>query len=167
MSKIITPSSVKRMFEHAFSNLFSQRGLPDNISFARTFIIGISRIDDLRENFIKNLKKHNLDIKIINQALDDYPNELFKAQLLTRNIRELNTKSKGQGISENIIQELKKQIIELNSEIPLINDYLLNAFFCAYNGTDLEDVEIPKEPIMHPELYDLEDIQKREREEME
>jgi len=157
---IITSNEIKQSYRYLMGRHLGKDGLPDNFGFIHQLIIaflGEKKFIDVLNKELDEIESKNIGIKKkdVFDAIHRFKKEYFMCHFVTRQIRELDDKyekenKEGQPRKSFIADELRKIVIEMNTDLPNINDYLYIALSIIVKNSDLKFESAPREQIFAP-----------------
>lgn len=168
--KIYTTSSLKQHFNYLFARHLSNIGLPYNYSFLQQIIILGMANDEIRAKVLEKLDKLQKegiikDKNAVLQSFRTYKGLYFQTSFL---LEALKKKIDDKGIEsdreKSFRKEINRTIREINSQLPIINDYLMILFTLVVEDSDLCHSVAPREEILFPEKAFNKDQHKENKE---
>jgi len=153
--RVKTSANFKQHFEYLFAMHLSHKGLPDNFSFIRMFVVSAMGNKEIRDKVIKeldNLEEFGINKEEVLKSINYFKDIYIKTGSL-RGLRELFISSDIS--SERVRQVIDQKLMEINKMLPAIQDYLLILFVAIIKDTDAEFQKAPREIILHPDKYEF------------
>ena len=149
---IITSTERKQSWKKLFGRHLSNQGLPDNLYFLYLFVnscMGDKELRDAMLNELEGLEKVGIKKEEIVKSLSEFAKEQWLSAYLSREIRKIDEKYKGDERGTSKMQDALINLIDrINTNIPYINYNIYIALVAIIKNYDLLRVEAPREEII-------------------